>query len=131
MARLDLMEINIKGEGPHFENLKNKLETDNYVKAFDVELVEQYKIYVGEGSPDPDTKVWIKKTANIKFSDLIDELKKHFEEMPNLELVGADNFIYINVSPNMCILLDRQLTIYTFSDQEDVDQFIAGRLGIL
>lgn len=129
MAGLDLMNYEINGSGLRYENICKASE--NFIFRFQSNFEDdKFIIYIGEGEPDPNTKIWIKKTNSVNFQDLIQELKKHFDEMPNLDFVGADNFHYFTVSPNMYVLLSRQNTIFTFSNSEDLDQFILSHIGI-
>ena len=93
MAGLDLMNYEINGSGLRYENICKASE--NFIFRFQSNYEDdKFIIYIGEGEPDPNTKIWIKKTNSVNFQDLIQELKKHFDEMPNLDFVGADNFHY-------------------------------------
>lgn len=127
------MNFKILGNGSRFENLNNIANGQGEFRAQSSNPTENedYIIWTGEGEPDPKTHIWIKKTNATVFQDLIDEMKKHFQDMPNLEFVGADNFNYFSISTRMCVLLSRENTILTFSSQDDLDQFILGQIGIV
>ena len=126
MANMDLEDVLILGNGPRFKKLSEKI---NSFKTFSNET-ENYEVYLGEGEPSNNVRIWIKKTNNTNFSFLVDEMKKCFQEKPNLEFVGVDNFDSIQICPKMCIVVSRQNVITTFQNPNDLDYFILNKLGV-
>jgi hypothetical protein len=126
MANMDLEDVLILGNGPRFKKLSEKI---NSFKTFSNET-ENYEVYLGEGEPSNNVRIWIKKTNNTNFSFLVDEMKKCFQEKPNLEFVGVDNFDSIQICPKMCIIVSRQNVITTFQNPNDLDYFILDKLGV-
>jgi hypothetical protein len=120
MAGLDLMEIVLEGNGPRYEALN--LNFDSFKALSDPS--EQFIIYVGEGKPKNNVKIWITKTNTNNFKNLIDEMKLNFDTMNELELVGVDNFDSISLNPRMCILVSRDGIIRTFQNPDDLNLFI-------
>ena len=123
---MDLEDVLILGNGPRFKKLSEKV---NSFKTFSNET-ENYEVYLGEGEPSNNVRIWIKKTNNTNFSFLVDEMKKCFQEKPNLEFVGVDNFDSIQICPKMCIIVSRQNVITTFQNPNDLDYFILDKLGV-
>jgi len=123
---MDLEDVLILGNGPRFKKLSEKI---NSFKTFSNET-ENYEVYLGEGEPSNNVRIWIKKTNNTNFSFLVDEMKKCFQEKPNLEFVGVDNFDSIQICPKMCIIVSRQNVITTFQNPNDLDYFILDKLGV-
>ena len=123
---MDLEDVLILGNGPRFKKLSEKI---NSFKTFSNET-ENYEVYLVEGEPSNNVRIWIKKTNNTNFSFLVDEMKKCFQEKPNLEFVGVDNFDSIQICPKMCIVVSRQNVITTFQNPNDLDYFILNKLGV-
>ena len=123
---MDLTDVVIMGAGPRFEKINSKINT---FKTFSNES-EKYVVWIGDGEPGDDVKIWIKKTNNVNFAYLIDEMKKCFESKPDLEFVGVDNFNSISIFPKMCVLVSRQNIITTFQNSNDLDTFILEKLGV-
>ena len=123
---MDLEDVLILGNGPRFKKISEKI---NSFKTFSNET-ENYEVYLGEGEPSNNVRIWIKKTNNTNFSFLVDEMKKCFQEKPNLEFVGVDNFDSIQICPKMCIIVSRQNVITTFQNPNDLDYFILDKLGV-
>jgi hypothetical protein len=126
MANMDLEDVVILGNGPRYKKLSEKV---NSFKTFSNEN-ENYVIWLGEGEPSDDVRIWVKKTDKTQFAFLIDEMKKCFFDKPNLEFVGVDNFNSISIAPKMCIIVSKQNIITTFQNPNDLDVFILDKLGV-
>jgi len=128
------MAIHLKGNGLRFEYIDaqlNKFEALNsQFKTMSDSNQDDYTIWVGEGQPDSNTKIWIKKTNTDNYQQLILELKQNLEEMPQLEFVGVDNFNLIKIAPLMCILMSRENTIRTFQNPDDLNFYILNTIGV-
>jgi hypothetical protein len=117
---MGLVEIIINGNGPRFDLINNIKKP---VKIFSEET-SKFKIYIGEGQPDENVNIWITKTNSNNFQNLIQEMKHYLETMNDLEIIGVDNFNFISISPNMCILISKDGYIKTFQNPEDLNLFI-------
>ena len=126
MANMDLEDVVILGNGPRFEKINSKLES---FKTFS-DNSNNYLVWIGEGEPTTNVKIWIKKTDKLQFANLIEEMKKCFDDKPDLDYVGVDNFNSISIAPKMCILVSRQNVITTFQNPNDLDTFILNKLGV-
>lgn len=123
---MDLTDVLIMGNGPRFDRINSKIETFKTLSSDQ----NNYLVWIGDGEPSSDVRIWIKKTNETQFVFLIEEMKKCFEDKPNLEFVGVDNFNSISIAPKMCILVSRQNTITTFQNPNDLDIFILNKLGV-
>lgn len=126
MANMDLEDVVILGNGPRFDKINKKIDT---FRTFS-ENSNNYLVWIGEGEPNDNVRIWIKKTDKTQFAFLIDEMKKCFFDKPNLEFVGVDNFNSISIAPKMCIIVSKQNIITTFQNPNDLDVFILDKLGV-
>ena len=126
MANMDLEDVVILGNGPRFDKINKKIDT---FRTFS-ENSNNYLVWIGEGEPSDNVRMWIKKTDKTQFAFLIDEMKKCFYDKPNLEFVGVDNFNSISIAPKMCIIVSKQNIITTFQNPNDLDVFILDKLGV-
>ena len=126
MANMDLEDVVILGNGPRFDKINKKIDT---FRTFS-ENSNNYLVWIGEGEPNDNVRMWIKKTDKTQFAFLIDEMKKCFFDKPNLEFVGVDNFNSISIAPKMCIIVSKQNIITTFQNPNDLDVFILDKLGV-
>ena len=126
MANMDLEDVVILGNGPRFDKINKKIDT---FRTFS-ENSNNYLVWIGEGEPNDNVRIWIKKTDKTQFAFLIDEMKKCFYDKPNLEFVGVDNFNSISIAPKMCIIVSKQNIITTFQNPNDLDVFILDKLGV-
>ena len=126
MANMDLEDVVILGNGPRFDKINKKIDT---FRTFS-ENSNNYLVWIGEGEPSDNVRMWIKKTDKTQFAFLIDEMKKCFFDKPNLEFVGVDNFNSISIAPKMCIIVSKQNIITTFQNPNDLDVFILDKLGV-
>lgn len=123
---MDLEDVVILGNGPRFDKINKKIDT---FRTFS-ENSNNYLVWIGEGEPNDNVRIWIKKTDKTQFAFLIDEMKKCFFDKPNLEFVGVDNFNSISIAPKMCIIVSKQNIITTFQNPNDLDVFILDKLGV-
>ena len=123
---MDLEDVVILGNGPRFDKINKKIDT---FRTFS-ENSNNYLVWIGEGEPNDNVRIWIKKTDKTQFAFLIDEMKKCFYDKPNLEFVGVDNFNSISIAPKMCIIVSKQNIITTFQNPNDLDVFILDKLGV-
>ena len=123
---MDLEDVVILGNGPRFDKINKKIDT---FRTFS-ENSNNYLVWIGEGEPSDNVRMWIKKTDKTQFAFLIDEMKKCFFDKPNLEFVGVDNFNSILIAPKMCIIVSKQNIITTFQNPNDLDVFILDKLGV-
>jgi hypothetical protein len=123
---MDLEDVVILGNGPRFDKINKKIDT---FRTFS-ENSNNYLVWIGEGEPNDNVRMWIKKTDKTQFAFLIDEMKKCFFDKPNLEFVGVDNFNSISIAPKMCIIVSKQNIITTFQNPNDLDVFILDKLGV-
>ena len=123
---MDLEDVVILGNGPRFDKINKKIDT---FRTFS-ENSNNYLVWIGEGEPSDNVRMWIKKTDKTQFAFLIDEMKKCFYDKPNLEFVGVDNFNSISIAPKMCIIVSKQNIITTFQNPNDLDVFILDKLGV-
>lgn len=123
---MDLEDVVILGNGPRFDKINKKIDT---FRTFS-ENSNNYLVWIGEGEPSDNVRMWIKKTDKTQFAFLIDEMKKCFFDKPNLEFVGVDNFNSISIAPKMCIIVSKQNIITTFQNPNDLDVFILDKLGV-
>ena len=126
MAGLDLMEIIVDGNGTRFEKI---IKNHNQIRTFDYDE-DKLKIFIGEGKPDDDVKIWITKTESNNFHSLIEEMKSYFKHMEHLQVVGVDNFNSIALTPKMCIVVTRDNLIKTFQNPDDLNVFILEMIEI-
>jgi hypothetical protein len=126
VANMDLEDVVILGNGPRFDKINKKIDT---FRTFS-ENSNNYLVWIGEGEPNDNVRMWIKKTDKTQFAFLIDEMKKCFFDKPNLEFVGVDNFNSISIAPKMCIIVSKQNIITTFQNPNDLDVFILDKLGV-
>ena len=127
------MNYTLKGSGARFNTLNEKLNNSSIIEFQSFTKSdfsnEEFVIWVGEGEPDPNTTIWIKKTKMETFESLIFELRACFNKMPNLRYVGVDNYNQIKISPDMCVLVSRQNSIMTFQNPEDLNNYILDLMG--
>ena len=123
---MDLEDVVILGNGPRFDKINKKIDT---FRTFS-ENSNNYLVWIGEGEPSDNVRMWIKKTDKTQFAFLIDDMKKCFFDKPNLEFVGVDNFNSISIAPKMCIIVSKQNIITTFQNPNDLDVFILDKLGV-
>ena len=123
---MDLEDVVILGNGPRFDKINKQIDT---FRTFS-ENSNNYLVWIGEGEPSDNVRMWIKKTDKTQFAFLIDEMKKCFYDKPNLEFVGVDNFNSISIAPKMCIIVSKQNIITTFQNPNDLDVFILDKLGV-
>lgn len=120
------MNINLDGNGVKFNKLNDQIGSFQIYSSDE----ESYSVYIGDGLPDQNVNLWIKKTGAEKFSDLVKELKNDFIIYPNLEYVGVDNFSNLKTAPQMCFVMSRQNLLMTFQDPDDLEIFISNFLGL-
>lgn len=117
----------ISGSGPRFERLTNQLNQTQFRSLSETD--NSFKVWVGEGSPDNDYQIWIKKTNHIEFHLIIKELKEIIKNNPNLEMVGVDNIYSVPVMPNMCVIVGKDNVVRTFQNQFDLDNYLIERFA--
>jgi hypothetical protein len=117
----------ISGSGPRFERLTNQLNQTQFRSLSETD--NSFKVWVGEGNPDNDYQIWIKKTNHIEFHLIIKELKEIIKNNPNLEMVGVDNIYSVPVMPNMCVIVGKDNVVRTFQNQFDLDNYLIERFA--
>ena len=133
MAELDFCIIKamdnviISGSGPRFDRLTNQINQTQFRSLSDTD--NSLKVWIGEGIPDNDYQIWIKKTNQNEFHLIIKELKELIQKNPNLEMVGVDNINSVPVIPNMCVIVGKDNVVRTFQNQFDLDNYLMERFA--
>lgn len=117
----------ISGSGPRFERLTNQLNQTQFRSLSETD--DSFKVWIGEGNPNNDYQIWIKKTNHTEFHLIIKELKEIIKNNPNLEMVGVDNIYSVPVMPNMCVIVGRDNVVRTFQNQFDLDNYLIERFA--
>lgn len=117
----------ISGSGPRFERLTNQLNQTQFRSLSETD--NSFKVWIGEGNPDSDYQIWIKKTNHTEFHLIIKELKEIIKNNPNLEMVGVDNIYSVPVMPNMCVIVGKDNVVRTFQNQFDLDNYLIERFA--
>lgn len=117
----------ISGSGPRFERLTNQLNQTQFRSLSETD--DSFKVWIGEGNPNNDYQIWIKKTNHTEFHLIIKELKEIIKNNPNLEMVGVDNIYSVPIMPNMCVIVGRDNVVRTFQNQFDLDNYLIERFA--
>lgn len=117
----------ISGSGPRFERLTNQINQTQFRSLSETD--DSFKVWIGEGNPNNDYQIWIKKTNHTEFHLIIKELKEIIKNNPNLEMVGVDNIYSVPVMPNMCVIVGRDNVVRTFQNQFDLDNYLIERFA--
>lgn len=117
----------ISGSGPRFDRLTNQINQTQFRSLSDTD--NSLKVWIGEGTPDSNYQIWIKKTNHIEFHSIIKELKEIIKNNPNLEMVGVDNIYSVPVMPNMCAIVGKDNVVRTFQNQFDLDNYLMERFA--
>jgi hypothetical protein len=117
----------ISGSGPRFERLTNQINQTQFRSLSETD--DSFKVWIGEGNPNNDYQIWIKKTNHTEFHLIIKELKEIIKNNPNLEMVGVDNIYSVPIMPNMCVIVGRDNVVRTFQNQFDLDNYLIERFA--